>query len=541
MMTRMLVTYAILLGAGFAQNAFSISGSLFNVSVSGAALSINTTLPNHFYSSAGITINTPGFTYASTNSGCSLSDNGYCLFSVSDKSAATIMTSGPSGDMVFTLCLNGVAGLSCQNYYSAMNISALIAVGNYTNTTTNIVPLSYTSTNGGNSWSVSSALSLPGDVATSVANSRLRGVTCDTTRLQCTAVGSYKNTSSNIVPLSYTSTNGGNSWSLSSTVPLPGDVATTTATAVLNGVACDSTGLQCTAVGSYKNTSNNIVPLSHTSINGGNSWSLSTTLPLPVDVITAATANSVLNGVACDSTRLQCTAVGSYKNTSSKTVPFSYTSFNGGNSWSLSTTLPLPADVLTTATANSVLNGVACDSTRLQCTAVGSYRNTSNRTVPFSYTSTNGGNSWSLSSALPLPGDVITTVTANSVLSGVTCDSTRLQCTAVGSYRNTSSRTVPFSYTSTNGGNSWSLSSALPLPGDVITSATANSVLSGVTCDSTRLQCTAVGSYRNTSNNIVPLSYTSTNAGNSWSLSSTLPLPQDVATSSANSTLRGVG
>ena len=49
MMTRMLVTYAILLGAGFAQNAFSISGSLFNVSVSGAALSINTTLPNHLY------------------------------------------------------------------------------------------------------------------------------------------------------------------------------------------------------------------------------------------------------------------------------------------------------------------------------------------------------------------------------------------------------------------------------------------------------------------------------------------------------------
>ncbi len=536
MMTRMLVTYTILLGAGFAQNAFSISGSLFNVSVSGAALSINTTLPNHLYSSAGIAINTPGFTYASTNPGCSLSDSGYCLFSVSDKSAATIMISGPSGDMVFTLCLNGVAGLSCQNYYSAMNISALIAVGNYTNTTTNIVPLSYTSTNGGSSWSVSSALSLPGDVATSVANSRLRGVTSDTTRLQCTAVGSYKNTSSNIVPLSYTSTNGGNSWSLSTTLPLPGDVATTTAIAVLNGVACDSTGLQCTAVGSYKNTSNNIVPLSNTSINGGNSWSLSTTLPLPVDVSTSATANSVLSGVACDSTRLQCTAVGFYRNTSSKTVPFSYTSFNGGNSWSLSTTLPLPTDVLITAAANSVLNGVACDSTGLQCNAVGAYRNTSNRTVPFSYTSTNGGNSWNLSSALPLPGDVID----NSVLNGVACDSTRLQCTAVGSYRNTSNNIVPLSYTSTNGGDSWSLSSTVPLPGDLAT-ATANSVLSGVACDSTRLQCTAVGFYRNTSNNTVPLSYTSTNVGSSWSLSSTLPLPQDVATSSSSSSLRGVG
>ena len=476
MMTRMLVTYTILLGAGFAQNAFSISGSLFNVSVSGAALSINTTLPNHLYSSAGIAINTPGFTYASTNPGCSLSDSGYCLFSVSDKSAATIMISGPSGDMVFTLCLNGVAGLSCQNYYSAMNISALIAVGNYTNTTTNIVPLSYTSTNGGSSWSVSSALSLPGDVAT------------------------------------------------------------TFAIAVLSGVACDSTGLQCTAVGSYKNTSNNIVPLSNTSINGGNSWSLSTTLPLPVDVSTSATANSVLSGVACDSTRLQCTAVGFYRNTSSKTVPFSYTSFNGGNSWSLSTTLPLPTDVLITAAANSVLNGVACDSTGLQCNAVGAYRNTSNRTVPFSYTSTNGGNSWNLSSALPLPGDVID----NSVLNGVACDSTRLQCTAVGSYRNTSNNIVPLSYTSTNGGDSWSLSSTVPLPGDLAT-ATANSVLSGVACDSTRLQCTAVGFYRNTSNNTVPLSYTSTNVGSSWSLSSTLPLPQDVATSSSSSSLRGVG
>lgn len=50
-------------------------------------LLVTTTIPNHSYSIAGIKINVPGYTISS---GCTPSNNGYCLFSVSDTSAANI-------------------------------------------------------------------------------------------------------------------------------------------------------------------------------------------------------------------------------------------------------------------------------------------------------------------------------------------------------------------------------------------------------------------------------------------------------------------
>ncbi len=49
-------------------------------------LSILSTIPNHSYTSAGIKINTPDF----NPTGCTMINNGYCLFSVSQTSAANI-------------------------------------------------------------------------------------------------------------------------------------------------------------------------------------------------------------------------------------------------------------------------------------------------------------------------------------------------------------------------------------------------------------------------------------------------------------------
>ena len=93
------------------------AGSLFNVSSNGPAaqismtlclngqgpiscqtyttsatnLNITTAIPNHTYPNAGIKINTPGYLPA----GCSPNSNGYCLFSVSNTTAAAI-TATPS-------------------------------------------------------------------------------------------------------------------------------------------------------------------------------------------------------------------------------------------------------------------------------------------------------------------------------------------------------------------------------------------------------------------------------------------------------------
>jgi hypothetical protein len=57
-----------------------------NYTVSASNLTITTTIPNHTYPNVGIKINTPGY----VPTGCSMNSKGYCLFSVSNTTAATI-------------------------------------------------------------------------------------------------------------------------------------------------------------------------------------------------------------------------------------------------------------------------------------------------------------------------------------------------------------------------------------------------------------------------------------------------------------------
>ncbi len=102
----------------FCHNAFSVNGSLFDISstgtpvditgvlclngigpmscqhyVAGTSLIIRTTRLNHTYPVAGIKINTPGF----MPKGCKPINNGYCLFSVSNTIPASIFISKNSG------------------------------------------------------------------------------------------------------------------------------------------------------------------------------------------------------------------------------------------------------------------------------------------------------------------------------------------------------------------------------------------------------------------------------------------------------------
>ena len=144
-----------LLMAVMHQVAFAASGGpLFNVNASGFELSITTTVPKHTYPAAGIRINTPGVTFASNSPGCTMSaTSAYCLFRVSDNTAANIVTSSDSyGPVSFTLCLNGTAGISCQNYTRSLiptSTTPQVTVGYYISSTNVLVPTAYTSQTGG--------------------------------------------------------------------------------------------------------------------------------------------------------------------------------------------------------------------------------------------------------------------------------------------------------------------------------------------------------------------------------------------------------
>ncbi len=121
----------------------------------------------------------------------------------------------------------------------------------------------------------------------------------------------------------------------------------------LFGVACDSSGKICTAVGALYSSGGPTDSLSYTSTDGGVSWTRSTTL---------FSDAGGLNAVACDRSGKTCTAVGAVYSGGSPIDSLSYTSTDGGVSWTPSATL---------FSDDGVLYGVACDSTGKTCTAVG--------------------------------------------------------------------------------------------------------------------------------------------------------------------------
>lgn len=130
------------------------------------------------------------------------------------------------------------------------------------------LPLAYKSIDGGSNWLVSSGLDLP----PGQTDGSLSGVACEAN--QCIAVGGSNG--AGILPLAYTSSDGGTNWTLSSEFTLPNGRLK----GLLSGVSCE--GAQCTAVGETFNTGNyDSLPLAYTSSDMGAHWTLSSPLLIP--------------------------------------------------------------------------------------------------------------------------------------------------------------------------------------------------------------------------------------------------------------------
>ena len=425
-----------------------------NYQLSALSLQITPTILNHVYPYIGIKVLTPEYSLSNIGLDCLLNPNGYCLFSASQSQPKSL--------------------------YLIANRMPVVSVGT-DGSNNNSVPLSYTSTNAGVDW----ALSTTQPPVNSSGGGQLFSVACSSNGISCTAVG---NDASN-VPLSYVSTNGGIDW-------VPSTPFDPSGQGVLYGVACSSNGTTCTAVGNDVNN----VPLSYVSTNAGADWALSAMQPMP------SSNQGYLSSVACSSNGAICTAVGY----DVFNVPLSYTSTSGGVNWALSSTQP-PVN----PSGGGQLFSVACSSNGTTCTAVGH----DNDNVPLSYTSTNGGVNWVLSRTQPPVDDL-----GQGVIMGVACSSNGAICTAVGYDGNS----IPLSYTSTNGGVDWVVSLTQP----PVNNSNQGTLLS-VVCTESGYICTAVG-YDGTSK---PLSYTTTNGGQTWTASTTQP----PVNSSFTGSLNGVG
>ncbi|CAM2936285.1 BNR/Asp-box repeat containing protein [Legionella steigerwaltii] len=344
-------------------------------------------------------------------------------------------------------------------------------------------PIAFTSTDGGNSWSSLIQLS-------STLPSTLSDVFCDDSGLNCVSVG--RTTSAPSQPLAYNTTDGGNSWS--SPILLTAPAGATDARLI--SVACDSAAVNCVAVGRSRTPTRSFA-LTYTSMDGGATWS---TPVLP----TALTGSTTLLGVACSSSGLQCVTVGV---NGAKTI--AYTSNDGGKDWNAPSTLNTPPS------STPTLSAVSCNSSGLICSAVGNTFDALGNQIPLTYTTADGGLNWS-NPILPTPPS-----TEGSSLSAVSCNDSGL-CTAVGTGTlNGILRNLV--YTSTDSGNTWSA----PILPNIPQGFDANT-LNGLFCGGNGTLCTTAGSGTTNAVNIIPYSYSSTDGGNTWSAPLLLPVPSSI-------------
>ena len=251
--------------------------------------------------------------------------------------------------------------------------------------TNNDTPYSCISSDGGINW----ALSTTQPPTNASGQGFLLGIACSSNGLVCTTVG----TDGDLIPISYTSSDGGVTWLASITQP----PVNGSGGGQLYGVACSNNGLSCTAVGNDGNG----LPLSYISSDGGVTWMASTTQP-PVN----SSGQGYLYGVACATNGMMCTAVGSEL----YGAPISYISSDGGVTWRASTTPP-PVN----GSASGFLARVVCSANGLTCTAVGYDGNQ----VPLSYTTLDGGDTWVASTTQPPLVDSVSTTGSLSAVARI--------------------------------------------------------------------------------------------------------------------------
>lgn len=370
-------------------------------------------------------------------------------------------------------------------------LAPLLTVGTaYQNFNIDQIPLVYTSSDGGDNWSLSPSL----DLGATLPLKSLFGVSCwGTPGTTCVGVGDALDGSSIESPVIYTTADGGVSWS----APIQAPTLTYpsgTDNGQLFSVTCDSSN--CVAVGqAFLGTpSTQTKPLAYSSSDGGSSWSSPKTfvlpsLPVPQD-------RGGLSAVACVGNA--CATVGSSFSGVTQ-IPLVYSSSDGGNTWAIANPQPLP---LPGAFTTGELLGISCVGTN--CVAVGEAGS-----EPLAYTSIDNGVNWALASSLPFSG-------VTGTLYAVNCISTH--CIAVGEFSD-GSVTTPLGYTSNDSGNTWTeLVGVFAQP-----SGQNQGTLYSVTCAD--VNCIADGDSNSSGNNHQPLAYKSTNGGTAWTLLPNFNLP----------------
>jgi hypothetical protein len=233
----------------------------------------------------------------------------------------------------------------------------------------------------------------------------------------CTAVGSYETVSGKYEGLIDTETNG--IWTASE-AGLTGLNTVNNPDVSLDSVSCASAG-DCVAVGSYDDAETEYQPLIETETNGV--WTASNPDLTHLPNAGAADRFGGLNAVSCASAG-NCSAVGSYDDVSSDERGLIETETNGN--WTAAEAGL--AGLSTDSDPDVDFDAVSCASVG-NCTAVGSYEDTSENVQGLELTETGGQWGNATEATLPVAGANDPEVS----LDGVDCSAAG-SCVAAGSY-----------------------------------------------------------------------------------------------------------
>jgi hypothetical protein len=345
------------------------------------------------------------------------------------------------------------------------------AVGNYVDGSGNAQGVLLSETSG--AWATGVKAVLPAGAS---SNPGARGIVLSSVSCpsagNCTAVGTYTDSSGSRQGLLLTQTSG--AWAPGVQAVLPAGAAGVVS---LSSVSCPSAG-NCTAVGNYTDSSGFRQGLLLTQSSG--TWASGVQAGLPRAVPNNFNPGVVLNSVSCASAG-NCSAVGGYYDPAGFLRRLGLLLTQSSGAWAPSVDAVPPAGA--GSDPNVFLNAVSCPSAG-NCTAVG-YLDSSVGQPGLLLTQSAGAWATGVKAGLP----TYASSTPNVVLGSVSCPSTG-NCTAVGGYRDSSFKPLGLLLTQSTGAWATGVKAGLP----TYASSTPNVVLGSVSCPSTG-NCSAVGTY----------------------------------------------
>ncbi len=418
----------------------------------------------------------------------------------------SIVAWSESDAMQITTHFNNLTGIACD---SSGQSCISVGVTHHTNTLDHVV---YTTSNGGITWSQATLLSHPDQNEDSVANptdssQNFMTIRCNTTGQDCviagtTSIGNHSNV------FTYTSHDAGQSWSkpqLLSLSPVSEDQNLADEYPFIR-LKCNTSATSC-ILATNTTSKTQQIPRLFTTQNGGESWSAATPLTIP----TSAPNGITILDLACDHSGLFCTAVTSTAESNNSlqdiTTPltptaFIYSTHDSGISWSDPKPLMLTRqnnEELIQST-NDILSILSCDPSGLSCIGLGTLyitetsENLEKTTTTVTgnnthaYLTKNGGLSWQDTAEI-----VDSDPKLVNAFTALHCDISNRFCAAVGFATNEdteSDQFIPIIYTTIDSGHTWQKKTFTPSP-DIL------SLMLDVFCSEDAALCHAVGFFLN--------------------------------------------